>query len=173
MQLSTWIESCSTPRIATPPTLGTSLVLNLEDFPELNWLPAYLTTLTALQHERDRLTQAIKTVTDEGDLYRNGWIEPYTKSKNGTQYTYHQLRWLTGERKKSGQPIVKTKHLSHRAVGDVRAAIARGHQVEFLEQQCQQVETQTSKLKHLVQGTGRRIQQRSDSLLQEGNQYER
>lgn len=35
--------------------------------------------------------------------------------------------------KKSGQPKVKAKHLSHRAVGEVRAAISQGHRLKALE----------------------------------------
>ncbi len=139
------------------PSSGNILALDLEQFPELDWLPDYLTALTALQHERDHLTQAIQAVTADGEAYRGYWIESYTKSKNGKQYTYHQLRWLTGERKKSGQPNVKTKHLSYRAVGEVRAAILRGQQVEALEKQCQQVEAEMFKLRQLVRGTGSRL----------------
>lgn len=145
-------------QVATPQVLGTSTALNLEEFPELNWLSAYLTTLTALQSECDRLHRSIQVITAEGDVYRNCWVEPYTKTKNGKDYTYHQLRWLTGERKKSGQPKVKTKHLSHRVVGEVRAAIARGEQIAALEQQQEQVEVQLSRLKQIVRGTGRRLE---------------
>lgn len=152
-------------RLTLPDTplqvLGTSVVLDLETFPELYWLTAYLTTLTALQQELDRLNQAIQALTDEGDVYRDCWIEPYTKTKNGQQYAYHQLRWLTGERKPSGQPKVKTKHLSQRVVGAVRAAITRGHQVESLEQQRAQVEAAMARLKRLVQSIGRRLQRLS------------
>lgn len=138
--------------------LETPIFLDLEEFPELSWLPTYLNQLSTLHHERDRLLQTIKAVSAEGDIYRNCWIEPYTKSKNGKQYQYYQLRLLTGERKKSGQPKIKTKHLSHRRVAEVRAAIARGHQVEELERQVQQIEMHLSRLKRLVQGTERRLQ---------------
>ena len=155
------VERCSVLPIVAPQVLGTSLVLDLDDFPELNWLLTYLTTRAALQSEHDRLTHAIAALAADGEVYRDYWIEPYTKTKNGQQYTYHQLRWLTGERKQSGQPRVKTKHLSHRAVGEVRAAITRGHQAETLEQQRQQMEADLSRLKQLVQGTGRRLQRLS------------
>jgi len=143
------------PPIPPPQFLGTSLVLNLEEFPELNWLITYLATLTFLESERDRLTQAIQAIAEAGDVYRNCWIEPYLKTKRDKQYTYYQLRWLTGERKPSRQPKVKTKHLSHRAVGEVRAAIARGHQIDALEQQRQDIEVEIQRLKQRVQGTGK------------------
>ena len=139
------------------PNSGNILTLDLEQFPELDWLPDYLTALTALQHERDRLTQAIQAVTADSEEYRGYWIESYTKSKNGKQYTYYQLRWLTGERKKSGQLKVKTKHLSYQAVGEIRAAISRGQQVEVLEEHQQQIAAELFKLKQLVRGTGRRL----------------
>lgn len=151
------IHRCSTFGIALPSVLGTPSVLNLEEFPELDWLPVYVMALTSLQQERDRLTEAIQAVTISGDINRDGWIETYTKSKNGKQYTYHQLRWLTGDRKKSGQPKVKTKHLCRGAVGEVRAAIVRGQQVKALEQERQQVEDQIFRLKQLVRGTSRRL----------------
>lgn len=138
--------------------LGNPLVLDLDTFPELHWLSTYLTRLNSLHHDRDRLAQAIQAVAEEGEVYRDQWIETYTKSKNGKQYLYYQLRWLTGEYKPSGQPKVKTKHLSHRIVGEVRAAIARGHQVEVLEQQRQAVEAEITRLQQLVRGTGRRLQ---------------
>jgi len=176
------VERCPVFQVATPQVLGTSIVLNLEEFPEFNWLPVYLTTLTTLQNERDRLSHSIQAIA-EGEVYRNCWIEPYTKTKNEKQYTYYQLRWLTGERKKSGQPKVKSKHLSHRAVSEVRAAIARGQQVEVLEKQRQQVETEIFRLKQLVQGIDKRLQrvssqnlmtrQLNDLLLQGGNDNER
>lgn len=140
-----------------PSVLGTSILLDLEAFPELTWIRDYLRTLSALQQEHDQLTQAIQSVTEEGEVYRDCWIEPYTKTKNGKHYTYHQLRWLTGDRKKSGQPKVKTKHLSHRAVGEVRAAIERGHQVEALEKQRQQVEAEIFRLREIVLGTSKKI----------------
>lgn len=152
------VEPCPASQVTTPQVLGTSIVLNLEEFPELNWLPAYLTTLTTLQSERDRLNRSIQAIVAEGDVYHNCWIEPYTKTKNEKQYTYHQLRWLTGERKKSGQPKVKTKHLAHQAVGEVQAAIARGDQIEALEQQCQQIEALISRFKQLVRGMGKRFE---------------
>jgi hypothetical protein len=126
-------EPFPTVQVTRSPVLGMSLVVDLEEFPELNWLPDYLITINALQHECDRLTQAIQRVTEAGQVSRDCWIETYTKTKNQKQYSYYQLRWLTGERKLSGQPKVKTKHLSHRAVSEVRAAIARGQQVEALE----------------------------------------
>jgi hypothetical protein len=141
-----------------PAVLGNSLVLDLDVFPELHWLSTYLTRLNSLHQDRDRLTQTIQAIAKEGEVYRDQWIETYTKSKNGKQYLYYQLRWLTGEYKPSGQPKVKTKHLSHRVVGEVRAAIARGHQVEVLEQQRQAVETEITRLQQLVRGTGRQLQ---------------
>ncbi|MBM0744986.1 hypothetical protein JOY44_26055 (plasmid) [Phormidium sp. CLA17] len=152
------VERCPVFQVATPQVLGTSIVLNLEEFPELNWLSAYLTTLNTLQSECDRLCHSIQTIAAEGDVYRNCWIEPYTKIKNEKKYTYYQLRRLTGERKKSGQPKVKTKHLSHRAVGEVRAAIARGEQIAALEKQQEQMKVQLSRLKQIVWGTDRRLE---------------
>ncbi len=131
---------------------------DLQEFPELTWLSTYLTYLQSLQSECDRLNRAIQSITEEGEIYRDYWIEPYTKTKKGKDYTYYQLRWLTGERKKSGQPRVKTKHLSHRAVAEVQAAIARGNQVETLEKERRQVEAEIERIKYLVQGTGRRLQ---------------
>lgn len=157
--ISEAIDRCSDFQTTLPAVLGTPLVLNLEEFPELDWLPDYLIALTSLQQERDRLTEAIQAVTIAGDINRDGWIETYTKSKNGKQYTYYQLRWLTGDRKKSGQPKVKTKHLCRGSVGEVRAAIVRGQQVKALEQERQQVEDQIFRLKQLVRGTGRRLNQ--------------
>ncbi|MBD1822907.1 hypothetical protein H6F51_10445 [Cyanobacteria bacterium FACHB-DQ100] len=151
------IDRCPSFQTALPSVLGTPLVLNLEEFPELDWLPDYLIALTSLQQERDRLTGAIQAVMIAGDINRDGWIETYTKSKNGKQYTYYQLRWLTGDRKKSGQPKVKTKHLCRGAVGEVRAAIVRGQQIKALEQERQQVENQIFRLKQLVRGTSRRL----------------
>jgi len=140
------------------PVLGNSLALDLETFPELGWISAYLAELNRLQAEVYRLSQAIQTVGEAGEVYHDYWIEPYIKTKNGKQYTYHQLRWLTGERKKSGQPKVKTQHLSDIRLGEVRAAIDRGHQVEVLERQRQQVEAEITRLKQLVRGTGRRLE---------------
>lgn len=80
-----------------PLFLGNSLVLNLDDFPELNWLTDYFAALHSLQTERDRITADIRAIEQEGEVYHDQWIEPYTKTKNGKQYTYHQVRWLTGE----------------------------------------------------------------------------
>ncbi len=137
--------------------LGNLLVLDLTQFPELEWISGYLAHLQTLQAECDLISQAIQEITAEGDAYHDYWIEPYTKSKNGKHYTYYQLRWLAGGRKDSGQPKVRTKHLSHQAVGEVRAAIDRGHKVQALEYQRQQVEAEISRLKHRVQGTERRL----------------
>jgi len=137
--------------------LGNSLVLDLDNFPELEWLTDYFAALNSFQKERDRICADIRAIEQEGEVYHDQWIEPYTKTKNGKQYTYYQVRWLTGEYKKSGQPKVKTKHLSHRAVGEVRAAIERGHQVVALEREQQQVDAQIARLKHLVRGIGKRI----------------
>jgi len=137
--------------------LGNSLVLNLDNFPELDWLTDYFAVLNSLQMERDRISADIRAIEQEGEVYHDQWIEPYTKTKKGKQYTYHQVRWLTGEYKKSGQPKVKTKHLSHRAVGEVRAAIERGHQVVALERERQQVDEQIARLKHLVRSIGKRV----------------
>lgn len=159
------VKPCLAVTVATPPVLGTSLVLDLEEFPELDWLIAYFASLTVLQSECDRVSLSIQAIAEEGDIYRNCWIEPYTKTKHEKQYTYYQLRWLTGERKKSGQPKVKTKHLSHRAMGEVRSAIARGDQIEALEQQRQQIETEIVKLKQLIRGTGRRLERMSYQTL--------
>jgi hypothetical protein len=80
------------------------------------------------------------------------------------------LRWLTGERKKSGQPKVKTKHLSHRAVAEAQAAISRGQQAEALEKQRQQVEAEIEHIKCLVRGTGRQLQRviSQNSIVQGG-----
>ncbi|MGG6298285.1 hypothetical protein ACQ4M4_28300 [Leptolyngbya sp. AN02str] len=147
----------------TPLFLGTSLMIDLLEFPELGWISTYLMQLNALTQKRDRVTGAINALLAEGDTYRDCWIETYSKTKNGKQYEYHQLRWLTGERKPSGQPKVQTKHLSRRAVGKVRGAIARGQQVEVLEQQRQQVEQQISKLKRLAQAPGRRLKRNGGS----------
>lgn len=140
-----------------PLVLGNSLVLDLDRFPELNWLTNYFAALNSLQAERDRITQDIRAIKREGEVYHEQWIEPYTKTKNGKQYTYYQVRWLTGEYKQSGQPKVKTKHLSPRAVGEVRAAIERGHQVTTLERERQQVDERIARLKHLVRGIGKRV----------------
>ncbi|MBD2153099.1 hypothetical protein [Leptolyngbya sp. FACHB-16] len=138
--------------------LGNSLVLNLDNFPELEWLTDYFAALHSLQVERDRITQDIKAIEQEGEVYHDQWIEPYTKTKNGKQYTYYQVRWLTGEYKASGQPKVKTKHLSYREVGEVKGAIDRAHQVLALEQDRQEVEEQIARLKRTVRAIVRRIQ---------------
>jgi hypothetical protein len=158
------------PRPAFPPThsepeevLGNSIVLDLDQFPELQWISRYLATLHKLQAERDRLAQDIRAIEQEGDVYFDQWIEPYTKTKNGKQYTYHQLRWLTGEYKKSGQPKVKTKHLSHQQVGEVRAAIERGQQVKSLQEQQSLIDAQMVQLRQLVRSTGRRMKWLSHS----------
>ncbi|MDX2244788.1 MAG: hypothetical protein NW224_29280 [Leptolyngbyaceae cyanobacterium bins.302] len=168
------IESGQFSNSPTPIGLGTSLMLNLDEFPELKWLSTYLTYLQSLQSEcvllrryrKGRLTHAIQSIAEEGEVYRDYWIEPYTKTKKGKDYTYYQLRWLTGERKKSGQPKVKTKHLSHRAVPEVQAArasrypqgVARGNQVEALKKERRQVEVEIERIKYMVRGTGRRLQ---------------
>ncbi len=141
-----------------PVVLGTSLVVDLEEFPELEWLSTYLDCLRTLQSEYDHLTQAIATLTNEGTVYRDYWIETYTKHKNNKHYTYYQLRWLTGERKKSGQPQVKTKHLARPVVAAVRAAIHRGQQIAVLEQQQQVIAADITRLQQLVRGTSRRLQ---------------
>ncbi|MGG6297753.1 hypothetical protein ACQ4M4_25450 [Leptolyngbya sp. AN02str] len=160
MQISTLeVATCTDEQPPhTPLVLGTSLMIDLAEFPELAWISTYLMQLHALTQECDRLTTSINALLAEGDIYRDGWIETYIKTKNGKQYEYHQLRWLTGERKPSGQPKVKTRHLSRRAVGEVRGAIARGQQVKVLEQQRQQVELQLSRLKRLAQIPDRRLQ---------------
>jgi hypothetical protein len=132
-------------------------MVDLEAFPELRWLSAYLSSLHILQSEHDHLSCTLESVAASGEVYHHCWIEPYTKTKQGKEYTYHQLRWLTGERKLSGQPKVKTKHLSHRAIGAVQAAIARGHQVEALEKQRRQVEEEMERLRYLMRTTGRRL----------------
>lgn len=152
-------EFCPARQLEPSKVLENLLVLNLKEFPELDWLPAYLATLQALHYEHDRISQEIQAITEAGDVYRNQWIEPYIKTKNGKQYTYHQLRWLTGERKESGQPKVKTKHLSHHIVNQVRAAIERGHQIEALEQQQKLIEIQINQLKQRVQRMGSRLNQ--------------
>ncbi len=147
------------------PILGMSLAVDLEEFPELNWLPDYLHTINALQYDCDRLAQAIQHVTEEGNVSRDCWIENYTKTKNQKQYTYYQLRWLTGDRKPSGQPKVRTKHLSHRAVSEVRAAIVRGQQVEALEKQRRQLEAEIFRLKQLVRGMSKKLMRASSQNL--------
>ncbi|WP_088889824.1 hypothetical protein [Leptolyngbya ohadii] len=160
------------PRPAFPPpqsepeeVLGNSIVLDLDQFPELQWISRYLIALHRLQADRDRLAQDIRAIEQEGDVYFDQWIEPYVKTKNGKQYTYHQLRWLTGEYKKSGQPKVKTKHLSHQQVGEVRAAIERGQQVKALQEQQSLIDAQIVRLRQLVRGTGRRMKRLSHSSL--------
>lgn len=146
-------------------------MLDLQEFPELTWLSTYLTYLQSLQSECDRVTHAIQSITEEGEVYHDYWIEPYTKTKKGKDYIYYQLRWLTGERKKSGQPRVKTKHLSHHAVAEVQAAISRGYQIEALEKERRQVEAELERVRHLVRGTGRRLQRvvSQNSNVWEGN----
>lgn len=141
---------------ASPGVLGNVVTVDLEVFPELGWIRDYLSALGELQAECDRISSEIRAIEQEGEVYRDMWIEPYTKYKGGKEYTYYQLRWLTGERRKSGQPKVKTKHLSHRVVGEVRGAIERGKQVESLEQQQQLIEEEVVRLRQLVQGVGRR-----------------
>ncbi|WP_088894947.1 hypothetical protein [Leptolyngbya ohadii] len=154
----------ASPRPAFPPphseseeVLGNSIVLDLDQFPELQWISRYLAVLHRLQAERDRFTQDIRAIEQEGDVYFDQWVEPYTKTKNGKQYTYHQLRWLTGEYKKSGQPKVKTKHLSHQQVGGVRAAVERGQQVKALQEQQSLIDARIVRLRQLVRSTGRRL----------------
>jgi uncharacterized protein (DUF2249 family) len=159
MQVST-SKATEHPSVRQPEpfeVLGNLLFLNLEDFPELSWLPDYLAALQALHQEHDRLSGEIEAIRQAGDVYRDQWIEPYIKTKNGKQYTYHQLRWLTGERKKSGQPKVKTKHLPHYIVNQIEAAIKRGHQIEALEQQQKLIDVEINKLKQQVQRTGNRL----------------
>jgi hypothetical protein len=145
--------------------LGNSIVLDLDQFPELQWLSRYLAALQMLQAERDRISHDIRSIEQEGDVYFDQWIEPYTKTKNGKRYNYHQLRWLTGESKKSGQPKVKTRHLSHQQVGEVRAAIERGQQVKTLQEQQLLIDAQIVRLKQLVRSTGRRMKRLSHSSL--------
>jgi hypothetical protein len=145
--------------------LGNSIVLDLDQFPELQWISRYLVVLQKLQTECDRILQDIRAIEQEGEVYFDQWVEPYTKTKNGKQYTYHQLRWLTGEYKKSGQPKVKTKHLSHQQVGEVRAAIERGQQVKSLQEQQSLIDAQIVRLRQLVRNAGRRMQRLSHSSL--------
>jgi hypothetical protein len=78
--------------VDTREVLGKTIVLNFEHFPELHWLCDYFTTLHNLQAEHDRLTRAIQAIEQAGEAYHNQWIEPYTKTKNGKSYTYHQVR---------------------------------------------------------------------------------
>ncbi|MGG6295028.1 hypothetical protein ACQ4M4_11430 [Leptolyngbya sp. AN02str] len=157
---------------SNPLLLETFLIINLEEFPELTWLSAYLTHLRSLQSECDRITHAIQSIAAMGDIHRGGWIEAYTKTKKGKEYTYYQLRWLAGERKQSGQPKVKTKHLSRHAVAEAQTAIARGEQVKALEKERQQVEAEIERIKYLVRGTSRRLQQviSQNFNLQEGKE---
>lgn len=168
------IKECPANHSDSSRVLGNSLVLDLEEFPELNWLPACLAALHALHNECDRISCDIQAIAQAGDIYHDQWIEPYTKTKNGKQYSYYQLRWLTGERKKSGQPKIKTKHLSHKAVSEVRSAIARENQVEAFEKRRQQVEAEIEQLRHLVRGTERRLQRAisQNFNIREGNCYE-
>lgn len=65
------VEHHSVLPIAAPQVLGTSPVLDLDDFPELNWLLAYLTAITALQSEHNRLTHAIEALAADGEVYRD------------------------------------------------------------------------------------------------------
>lgn len=157
MPISPAADRCFLSSPASPLVLGKALVIDLHQFPELDWLSDYLSTLASLQAECDRLTQAMQAIWQEGEVYRDCWIEPYTKTKNNKHYTYHQLRWLTGEHKPSGQPKVKTKHLSHQTVSAARAAIARGHQIAHLEAQRQQLATQIVRLRQRVQGIEKRL----------------
>ena len=138
--------------------LGSSLVLDLGNFPELQWLSLYLKRLDWLRSQQGQINDAIRAIAREGEVYRSEWIEPYTKTKGGKSYTYHQLRWFTGDRRPSGQPRAKTKHLSYKQVGEARAAIARGHQVKALEKQRQHLDEEISALRHLVRGIGRTLQ---------------
>ncbi len=142
---------------ASPRVLGNVVAIDLEMFPELGWIRDYLDALGELQAECDRIGAEIRAIEQEGEVYRDMWIEPYTKYKGGKEYTYYQLRWLTGERRKSGQPKVRTKHLSHRVVGEVRGAIERGRQGEQLEQQRQLVEEKIIRLRQIVLGTNKRL----------------
>ena len=152
-------EPCSFEELGGSDILGNSIVLDLNNFPELQWLSLYLKRLNCLSNQRDQINDAIRAIAREGEVYRSEWIEPYTKTKGSKSYTYHQLRWLTGDRRPSGQPKVKTKHLSHKQVGEARAAIARGHQVKALEKQRQRIDEEISALRQLVRGTGRTLQQ--------------
>lgn len=152
-------QPCSSEDVEPTNILGNSLVLDLGNFPELQWLSLYFKRLAWLRSQQDQTSDAIRAIAREGAVYRNEWIEPYTKTKGNKFYTYHQLRWLTGDRRPSGQPKVKTKHLSHKDVGDARAAIARGHQVKALEKQRQYLGEEISELRQLVRRTGRMLQQ--------------
>ncbi|MEP0914547.1 hypothetical protein NDI45_26960 [Leptolyngbya sp. GB1-A1] len=165
MQKITAFSRPAFPQAQTDPeeVLGNSIVLDFDQFPELQWISRYLAALHKLQAERDRLAQDIRAIEQEGEVYFDQWVEPYTKTKNGKQYTYYQLRWLTGEYKKSGQPKVKTKHLSHQQVGEVRAAIERGQQVKSLQEQQSLIDAQIVRLRQLVRSTGRRMQRLSHS----------
>jgi chaperonin cofactor prefoldin len=138
--------------------LGNAIALNLDHFPELHWITDYITALQTLQTERDRLSLDIQAIEQEGEAYYDQWIEPYTKTKNSKQYHYHQVRWLTGEYKKSGQAKVKTKHLSHRQVAEVRAAIDRGHQVKALQKQQYLIDERIAELKQKLQTAGKDLQ---------------
>jgi len=150
-------ECCSVGGCASPGVLGSVVTVDLETFPELCWIRDYLEALGELQAECDLSNSAIRAIEQEGEVYRDVWIEPYTKNKGGKGFTYYQLRSLTGERRKSGQPKVRTKHLSHRMVGEVRGAIERGKQVEWLEQQRQLVEEKMIRLRQIVLGTDKRL----------------
>ena len=151
-------EPCSFEELGGSEILGNSIVLDMGNFPELQWLSLYLKRLDWLHSQRDQINDAIRAIAREGEVYRSEWIEPYTKTKGGKSYTYHQLRWFTGDRRPSGQPRAKTKHLSYKQVGEARAAIARGHQVKALEKQRQHLDEEISALRHLVRGIGRTLQ---------------
>jgi hypothetical protein len=144
--------------VDTREVLGKAIVLNLEHFPELHWLCDYFTALHTLQLEHDRLSRAMQAIEQKGEAYSGHWIEPYTKTKNGKSYTYHQVRWLTGDYKKSGQPKVKTKHLSRQQLGEVQAAIARGHQVKALQAQQHDIDAHITRLKEQVHQIGQHLE---------------
>lgn len=138
--------------------LGNQLHINLTNFPELEWLVSYLDSLRALESRRNQLTQSLEAIAKQGEIYREQWIEPYTKTKSGKSYTYYQLRWLTGERKPSGQPRIKTKHLSKKQLGEARAAIGRGQKIVAIERQCKDIDEEIFQLKRLAQKTGDKLQ---------------
>jgi hypothetical protein len=144
--------------VDTREVLGKAIVVNFEHFPELHWLCDYFSVLHDLQAEHDRLSRAMQAIEQKGEAYSDHWIEPYTKTKNGKSYTYHQVRWLTGDYKKSGQPRVKTKHLSRQELGEVQAAIARGHQVKALQAQQHHIDAHITRLKEQVQQMGQRLE---------------
>ena len=140
--------------------LGNQFQIDLDKFPELAWLAGYLDALNTLKTRRDQLTESIEAIAQEGTVYREQWIEPYTKTKGGKSYTYYQLRWLTGERKPSGQPKIKTKHLSRQQLGEARAAIARGQKTVALERQRKEIEEEIAQLKRLAQSAGDKLRHR-------------